>query len=397
MNHRERVQASIRHEEADRVPLDLGGMRSSGIMAIAYADLRAHLEIDVDPIRVFDAQQQLAYVEAPVRERFGADVLVLDLGMVSGWRGYTLPNGVSARIRADFRTAPDGTGGEYELDRDGRRIRHRPPSSLYFDTIYHPLANATSDADLDRYHWPVLTDDELRRLQVEARRLHDETDYAILGTFGGALLEGGQELRGWDTFMMDLVGDPGFAEALLDRLLASHVRNVELYLQAVGDCIDIIQMGGDMGTQSGPQLRPALYNELFQPRDKVLWRRIHQLRPHVAVFLHSCGGVYDLLPGIVDAGCDILNPVQFSARGMDAGRLKREFGSSLTFWGGGCDTQRVLPFGTPDEVYEHTRAQIEILKPGGGFVFAQVHNIQANVPPANVVAMLEAVRDGGAY
>jgi uroporphyrinogen decarboxylase len=152
-----------------------------------------------------------------------------------------------------------------------------------------------------------------------------------------------------------------------------------------------------MGTQSGPQLRPALYNELFQPRDKVLWGRIHQLRPHVAVFLHSCGGVYDLLPGIVDAGCDILNPVQFSARGMDAGRLKREFGSSLTFWGGGCDTQRVLPFGTPDEVYEHTRAQIEILKPGGGFVFAQVHNIQANVPPANVVAMLEAVRDGGAY
>jgi uroporphyrinogen decarboxylase len=227
--------------------------------------------------------------------------------------------------------------------------------------------------------------------------LYEETDYAILGSFGGAFLEGGQGLRGWDQFMMDLAGNRAFAEALLDRMLAVYLRNVERYLDAVGDYIQIIQMGGDMGTQNGPQIRPKMYYEVFQPREKALWGRIHQLRPDVAVFLHCCGGIYDLLPGIIDAGCDVLNPVQISAKGMDPARLKREFGDRLTFWGGGCDTQTVLPFGTPEQVYEHTRQNIEILKPGGGFVFCQVHNIQAGVPAENIEAMYQAARDCGRY
>jgi uroporphyrinogen decarboxylase len=234
-------------------------------------------------------------------------------------------------------------------------------------------------------------------LQNEAQRLYEETDYAILGSFGGAFLEGGQGLRGWADFMMDLAGDQGFAEALLDRLLDTYLRNVELYLDAVGDTIQIIQMGGDLGTQAGPQLRPQLYYEVIQPRQKALWGRIHELAPGVAVFLHCCGGIYDLIPGIIDAGCDVLNPVQINAKGMEPERLKREFGDRLCFWGGGCDTQQVLPFGTPEEVYEHTRRNVEILKPGGGFVFCQVHNVLAHVPPENVVAMFDAVHDSWDY
>jgi len=393
MNHRERVVASIRHQEPDRLPVGLGGMRSTGIMAMACAELKKHLGVAEGGLYVFDTGQQLAYVEAPIRDRLGLDVVILDGGLIAGWRDYVLPNGARAKICANFITEPDGAGGEYALDKTGRRVSHRPASSFYFDTIYRPLADATSVSDLDRYEWPTLTDEYLRQLQDEARRLYHETDYAILGSFGGNFLEAGQGLRGWDTFLMDLAGNRPFAESILDRLLQQHLRNVELYLDAVGDTIQIIQMGDDLGTQAGPQLRPKLYYETIQPRQKILWGKIHQLKPQVAVFLHSCGGIYELLPGIVDAGCDVINPVQISAKGMDPARLKREFGDKLTFWGGGCDTQTVLPFGTPQEVYEHTRHNIEIFKPGGGFVFCQVHNIQANVPPQNIAAMYEAVRE----
>lgn len=394
MNHRERVTAAIRHQPVDRLPIDLGGMRSTGIAAVAYRRLKEHLGITSGETLVFDTGQQLAYVEEPVRRRFGLDVVILDGGLLEGWRDYVLPDGAPAKICANFLTEPDGEGGEYAVDWSGQRTAHRPACSFYFDGITKPpLAEAETIADLDRHDWAPLTDAHLERLRVEAKRLHDETDYAILGSFGGAFLEGGQGLRGWDQFMLDLAADRAFAEALLDRMLAQSLRNVELYLDAVGDYIQLIQMGGDMGTQNGPQIRPRMYYEIFQPREKALWGRIHQLKPHVAVFLHCCGGIYDLIPGLIDAGCDVLNPVQISARGMDPARLKHEFGERLCFWGGGCDTQSVLPFGKPEEVYAHTRRNIEIFSPDSGFVFSQVHNIQAGVPVENILAMFQAAQD----
>ena len=393
MTPRERVLAAIRHETPDHPPIDLGGMRSTGIMATAYADLKRHLGITTGEIRISDPGQQLAIVEESVRQRLGCDVICLDGGTFGPWRDYTMIDGSVAKIGAGFITEPDGQGGEFQIDAEGRRARHRPAPSHYFDPLTFPLEDIISSAELDRIAWPTLRDEDLRPLQAEARRLREETDYAILGSFGGAFLEDGQFLRGWANFMMDIVGDPPFAEALLDKLLGHHLRNVELYLDAVGDDIQIIQMGGDLGTQSGPQIKPQTYYEMIQPRQKMLWSRIHELRPEVAIFLHSCGGIYALIPGIIDAGCDILNPVQISARGMDPARLKSEFGGQLCFWGGGCDTQHVLPFGTPDEVYAHTRRNVEIFSPGGGFVFCQVHNIQAGVPPENIMAMIAAARD----
>lgn len=398
MNHRERVMAAIHHKEPDRLPVDLGGMRSTGIMVQSYAALKSHLKITEGDLRIFDTMQQLAYVEAPIRERFGLDVVILDAGLVAGWRDYTLPDGQQTKISADFRSEPDGEGGEYALDETGRRVQHRPASSFYFDPVYFPLAEVDTIEVLQQLPTPPLLSDEyLTRLQTEAKRLYEETDYAILGSFGGAFLEEGQFLRGWANFMMDLAGDPQFAEALLDRVLDYHLRNVELYLDAVGDYIQIIQMGGDLGTQNGPQLRPEMYYQVIQPRQKELWGRIHALKPDLAVFLHCCGGIYELLPGIIEAGCDIINPVQTNAKGMDPVRLKNEFGSDLCFWGGGCNTQEVLPFGTPEEVYEDTKTNIEIFKPGGGFVFCQIHNIQAQVPPENIIAMYQAVQDHWTY
>ena len=395
MNSRERVMTTVRHEIPDRVPVDLGGMRSTGIMALPYARLKEYLGISEGDIYVFDIMQQLALVEEPILRRFGCDVVILDEDALGPWQDYTLPDGTPAKIPADFESEPDGEGGLYWI-KDGIRVSHMPASSFYFDSIYHPLAEAESVADLDRYEWPVMEDEVLERLQREARRLYEETDYAILGSFGGALMEAGQGLRGWGQFMIDLAANRSFAEALLDRVLQNLLVNVERYLDAVGDYIQIIQVGGDLGTQNGPQIRPEWYYEIIQPRQKEWWSRIHALSD-CALFLHSCGGIYELIPGIIDAGCDILNPVQTTAAGMDPVLLKREFGKQLTFWGGGCDTQHVLPFASPEEVYEHVCQQMEIFKPGGGFVFTQIHNIQAGTPPENIVAMYQAVHDHWNY
>jgi uroporphyrinogen decarboxylase len=218
-----------------------------------------------------------------------------------------------------------------------------------------------------------------------------------MASTGGSFLEAGQWLRGYEKWMMDLAANRGFAEELLERVLANHLANARLILEAVGDYIQVIEMDDDLGAQNGPQISPRTYYELIQPRQKALWSSIHAQKPHVSIFLHSCGGIYDLIPGLIDAGLDILNPVQISARGMQPERLKNEFGGSLCFWGGGCDTQHVLPFGTPQEVYAHTCQNVEIFKPGGGFVFSQVHNIQANVPPENILAMFAAAHDAGVY
>lgn len=394
MNHRERVVAAFRHQPVDRLPVDLGGMRSTGIMAVAYNRLKKLLGITGGDLLIYDTGQQLAYVEEPVLQHFGCDVIPLDGGLLNGWRDYTLVDGTPAKIDKTFLTEPDGEGGEYCVSKKGERLSHRPAGGHYFDTVSTPpLAGAETAADLDRYKWGTFTDKYLKKLQKEAKRLYEETDYAIMGTFGGAFLEGAQGLRGWSQFMMDIASDRTFTEALLDHMLAQSLKNVELYLDAVGDYIQVIQMGGDMGTQNGPQIRPKVYYDVFQPREKALWGRIHQLKPNVCVFLHSCGGIYELIPGIIDAGCDALNPVQISAKGMDPARLKREFGDKLCFWGGGCDTQKVLPFGTPEEVYAHTRQNISIFAPGSGFVFSHVHNIQAGVPAENIVAMYQAVKD----
>ena len=196
--------------------------------------------------------------------------------------------------------------------------------------------------------------------------------------------------------MEDLAGQPALAEALLQRLADAACADLARYLDAVGEYIDIVQVGDDLGTQNGPQLSPRMYRRLVKPYQQQMWQFI-KARSGLPVFLHCCGGIYPLIPDLIEAGVDILNPVQISAVGMDPVRLKAEFGRDLVFWGGGCDTQHVLPEGTPAQVADHVRRQIDILAPGGGFVFNQVHNIQANVPPENIVAMLDAALAYGGY
>ena len=411
MTSRERVLAALDHREADRVPVDLSGHRSSGIAAIAYARLRRFLGLAPRPIRVYDPVQQLAIVDDDLLQLLGIDTIELGRAFALEdryWQEWVLPDGTPCLM-------PSWVNLERQTERwvirspAGREIAQMPDGVLYFEQTYWPFVE-NDDLDglrkcLSESMWtgiasppgPLVAGPEGTQLLVSgAKWLRERTDRAIIGLFGGNLLEMGQFLYRNDNFFLLLGGNPERAHEFLDRVVEMHLENLERFLGAVGPYIDIILFGDDLGMQSGPQISPRMYREFFFPREQRMWRRVKELAP-VKIQLHCCGGVRELLPDLIEAGLDAINPVQITCRGMDAAGLKRDFGSRLTFWGGGCDTREVLSRGTPGEVRDHVRRQVEILKPGGGFVFQQVHNIMADVPPENILAMYEAVGEAGRY
>ena len=406
MTPRERVLTAMNHQQPDRVPIDFGGHRSSGIAAMAYRRLREALDLEPRPIRVYDPIQQLAVIDQDVLDRFGADTIELGRGFAAEdehWTDWTLPDGTPCQMPVWAK--PERQQRQWVLrSQSGREVGRMPDGAIYFEQTYWPYYE---NDDLD--HMPEAMRDCMwiamrtppgplvsgrfgDEAMVEgARNLRQRTDRAILALFGGNLLEIGQFLYRNDKFLMLLAGDPQRAHEFLDRLVEMHLANLEKFLGLVGPYIDIIVFGDDLGMQTGPQMSPDMYREFFKPRHARMWRRAKELAD-VKVKLHSCGGIRELLPDLIEAGLDAINPVQVSCRGMDAAELKAEFGRRLTLWGGGCDTHAVLAHGTPDEVRRHVQEQVSILSPGGGFVFQQVHNILADVPPENIIAMFDAVR-----
>ena len=407
MNSKQRVLAAINHQQPDRVPIYFGVHRSSGIAAIAYRKLRDALGLEERPIRVYDPIQQLAIIDEDVLQRFGVDTIELGRGFAledEHWTDWTLPDGSPCQM--PVWATPEREDGRWVLkSASGQVVGKMPDGAIYFEQTYWPFFEKD---DLDRIPeamadcmWvamrtppgPLVTgtfgDDAL----VEgARKLRESTDRAILALFGGNLLEIGQFLYRNDKFLMMMAGDPKRTCEFLDRVVEMHLANLEKFLGLVGPYIDIIVFGDDLGMQRGPQMSPAMYRELFKPRHGKMWRRAKELAD-VKVKLHCCGGVRPILADLIEAGLDAINPVQVSCTGMDAAELKAEFGDRLTFWGGGCDTHQVLARGTSAEVREHVKRQVSILSPGGGFVFQQVHNVLADVPPENVIAMFDAVND----
>ena len=275
-----------------------------------------------------------------------------------------------------------------------------PKGCLYFDAGpegYHQLQDVESIEDLADWHPGKMTEESLAGTVEKAKWLHDNTDYAVMTGFGGSILESGQGLRGWGQFMMDMAGDRPLAEEIIGRLTEAHVHNAKVFMAALGDYIQVVQMGDDLGTQDGPQMSPQLYHDLIHPAHKAIYQAAKSAAPQVAIFLHSCGSIRSLIPDLIDEGVELLNPVQTAAADMDPKELNDEYGDKLTFWGGGIETQSVLVDGTPDEVAAMAKERIEIFGPGGGYVFNQVHNIQAGVPPANIIAMYEAAKSARGY
>lgn len=406
MTSRERVLAALSHRETDRVPIDLSGHRSSGIAAIAYAQLRHHLGLPQRPIRVYDPVQQLAIVDEDVLQLFHVDTIELGRAFAleeEHWHPWTLPDGTPCLIPVWIN--PVKENGEWVVrSARGNLLARMPEGCLYFEQAHYPFAE-TDDLDhleeaFEESMWMALKSppgplvagpDGPAQLTEGARRLRQQTDRAIIGLFGGNLLETGQFLYRNDHFFLLLAGRPERAHEFLDRLLALHLANLERFLGAVGPYLDLILFGDDLGMQRGPQISPAMYREFFQPRQRQMWRRVKELAPHVRIMLHCCGGVRELLDGLIEAGLEAINPVQISCRGMEPAELKREFGARLTFWGGGCDTREIMAHGSPAQVKDHVRRLLDLWRPGGGYVFQQVHNILADVPPQNIVAMYEAV------
>jgi hypothetical protein len=417
MSSRERVQKALRHENPDYVPLDLGASAVTGMHASSVYQLRQALKLDPPgtPVKVTEPYQMLGEIATDLVEALGVDVVGLGgtrtfFGFENkDWKPWTLFDGTPVQVPGAFNTQPEPNGdilmypeGDHSAPPSGRM----PKGGFYFDTIVRqePIDDAKLNVEDNLEEFGPISDSDLDHFTREADRLFHETDKAILANFGGTAfgdialvpapwLKHPKGIRDVEEWYVSTVTRFDYVYELFDRQCQIALENLPKIYDAVGDRVTAVFITGtDFGTQKGPFIGNATYRKLYQPFHRRVNDWIHQHTPW-KTFIHSCGSVVQLLPDIVDAGFDILNPVQCSAAGMDPRALKDQFGDRLTFWGGGVDTQKTLPFGTPDDVRAEVKQRIGIFGRGGGFVFNTIHNVQANVPPENLVALYEAVRE----
>ncbi len=382
MTSRERVLAALNHRQPDRVPLDLGG-NQTGIHKFAYEALVRHLGLD-EEIEIMDAVQQLARPGEAVLERLRVDTRYVHAGAASDFDGQIV---VAERDGKRWHDLTDEFGVRWSMPDD---------SPLYMDITHHPLSAATV-ADLSDYPWPRGGDPgRFAGLRERALQLRQETPYAVVSGISGVVYEICWYMRGLEQWFMDMLERPDFCEALLDRTLRFWLDWFQVFLDEVGDVVDVIMIGDDLAGQGGPLFRPDFYRRVVQPRHRQLVQYIKS-RTSAKVWYHTCGACLDYIPDLLENGIDALNPVQISAAQMDPEQLKAEFGDRLVFWGGAIDAQHVLPHADPETVREHVRKNLQAFKPGGGYVLNNVHNIQAGVPPENVLAMYDAGYEFGFY
>ncbi len=411
MNSRERVATSIRFDIPDRVPIDLGGLKASGIACSAYDRLKKQLGIDT-PTSIMDARFMVALVEDAVLQRLHADVKPFDVTVIpafaqpeDAWVPKTLYDGTDVRFMPGTRIVEDAEKSWILQNADGSLSPYKMPyRGHYFDDMSFDRGGGIDPAKFA----PVrdIPDEHLALLAHYSRHMYEHTDYALLGWGYGVCFLGlslitdrasnvtmGQPSE----WMVMLMTEPETCHAMMDKSVEATIACLSLVQQAIGDrCFAWGIAADDSGTQRGEFINPDLWAEMIKPHYRRLCDWIHR-NTRMKTFLHSCGSIYHLIPHFIEAGIDILNPVQTSAANMDPVRLKQEYGDKIVFWGGGCDTQSVLATATPDEVRAHVQERMKIFAPGGGYVFNQVHNIQADVPAENILAMFDAAYDASAY
>ena len=420
VSSRERVEAALDHRQSDRTPLDLGATTCSGIHVSSVYQLRQALQLDPPgtPVRVWEPFQMLGEVTPDLLDSLGVDAVRVGLPTnIYGfrnedWKPWTTFDGTPVLVPSAFPTEPEPNGDLFmhpRGDRSAPPCARMPTNGLYFDSIMRqdPIDEALLDPADNVEDFGPIDDGALEYVRSEVERLAP-TGRALIGDFGGtsfgdAAFVSGPALahphgvRDLEEWYMSLVTRPDYVREVFERQCEIGLANLAKIHAVVGDALTAVFLAGtDFGSQKGPLISPKTYRGLFQPFHARVNDWVHT-HTHWKAFIHSCGSVWRLLDDITDAGFDVLNPVQTSADGMDPQRLKDRYGDRLSFWGGGIDTQRVLPFGSPEEVRDMVRERMRIFGTGGGFVFNTVHNIQARVPVVNVVAMFEAVNECRSY
>lgn len=405
MNSRERVLAAINHKETDKLPVDLGASSVTGISAIAYNKLSGYLGFN-KIARIFDVVQQLAMIDDEIIDLFGVDAVDVNRLFTQedkDWYEVELGDGSKGEYPKWFRPAKSDDGSFYTLDAEGRQLSKMTKGGSCFDQTFFPWENAypenfsnITDA-FKSINWIIhsqtnninINDDELR---LRISDLRENSDKAIIMSGGVKMLELGFFLRRMDNLLMDLLADQDNLSLMLDKLMEINLAGLEKKCRAVGDLVDVIRMGDDLGMTSGPFMDPDTFKKLFKPRYKILCDYIKQ-NSNMKIFLHSCGSIRQYIPDLIEVGFDIINPVQTNCYGMDAKELKNEFGRDITFWGGGVDTASVLPTASTDDIRKDVLNRCEILSKGGGFIFAPIHNILPEVAPENIEAVYLAVKE----
>lgn len=390
MTSRERLLTTLNHREPDRVPYDLAGTHVSGIHVVAYKNLCAYLGINPEPLRFADVIQQVVVPKQDILDRFEVDT-----------------RGLFPLCSHNWNVSGTDVGEYYEYIDEWGFTQHLPKDNgLWWSLVKSPLDGLTVDpSSIENYPWPVAN--ERRRiagLRALAERYRAEDKVVMIKGLCAGLFEMGQRVRGMENFLCDLLADKQTAGILLDKLLDLKKSFWTMALDELGDVVDIVIESDDYGTQQSQLISYDTYRELIAPRLRELIQHIKQLLSERKsadengyVFFHSCGNIRPFLPDFIDMGIDIINPVHLNAAGMEPEQLKGEFGGRITFWGGGIETQHILPNGTPEQIKADVKKNIAALKSGGGYVFNTVHNIQAEVPPQNIVAMWEALMQYGTY
>jgi len=378
MTPRERVRAALHHQEPDRVPVDLAQAAGDGIVVGAYRNLLHYLGLGDRPIQVSSTFTQSVTVDEDVLRRFHVDFRGVEIGGPDGWKDIILPD--------------DSYQDEWGV------VRRRPPDGLYYDLVGSPLAEIDTISGLDTYHWPdPYNPGRFRGLREKAKRLRDETDYAIVLNVNCTFFLRCAELRGWENFYADLAGNKEFICTLMDRYLDWRLAVAERALEEAGEYADVVMCtSDDLAGSNELLISPKMYRELIKPRQQRTFD-FFKARTDAVRLYHNDGAIYPLINDFIEIGVEALNPIQVSAAGMgDTKKLKAEFGDKLCFWGA-IDTHHVLPHGSTEEVRQEVKRRIQDLGPGGGYVVCSVHNIQSDVPPENIVAMFDAVQEFGWY
>ena len=417
MTSRERIETTLAHKEPDVLPMDFGAGFQTGIAVSVVYELRQRLGLDDPgtPVKVVEPYQMLGEVKPDLSDALGLDcVMLAGTGTLFGfpqkdWKEWTTPDGTPVLVAGLFNTDPEPNGDIFQYPEGDKSLEpcgNMPSGGYFFDAIVRqdPIDEEKLDPKDNLEEFSVISDEELEHYRTLADRLYSETDRALFCTAGGlsfgdialvpaTWLRHPKGIRDIEEWYISTIMRPDYIKAVFEGQCEIALENLKRLYDAVGDKVAVIQTNGtDFGTQNGPFISPDQYRDMYLPYQRRLHDWIHENTPWKA-FMHSCGGIYPLLDCVVDAGFDILNPVQCSATDMEPERLKKEYGDKLVFWGGGVDTQKTLPFGTPDEVREEVKRRIEVLGEGGGFVFCSIHNVVANVPIDNLLAMFEVVKE----